>query len=110
MEQRTVKIENTELTARLFGSFDINTRMLEKAFGVSIKNRSGEEGDAVIVSGEDSEGVRRAVSALEHLKGLARSNEALTEQQVGYGISMINEGKDEELGDLDGRVSKVSPV
>ena len=102
MEQKTVKIENTELTARLFGSFDINTRMLERAFGVSIKNRSGEEGDAVIVSGEDAESVRRAASALEHLKNLARSNEALTEQQVGYVISMINEGKDGELEDLDG--------
>ena len=102
MEQKIVRIENTELTARLFGSFDINTRMLERAFGVSIKNRSGEEGDAVIVSGDDADGVRRAVAALEHLKNLARSNETLTEQQVGYVISMINEGKDDELADLDG--------
>lgn len=102
MEQKTVRIENSELTARLFGSFDINTRMLEKAFGVSIRNRSGEQGDAVLVCGDDAEAVERGVRALEYLKRLARSNESLTEQQVGYVISMINEGRDGELEDLDG--------
>ena len=102
MEQKTVRIENSELTARLFGSFDINTRMLEKAFGVSIRNRSGDQGDAVLVCGDDAEAVERGARALEYLKRLARSNESLTEQQVGYVISMINEGRDGELEDLDG--------
>ena len=102
MEQRIVRIENSELTARLFGSFDINTRMLEKAFGVSIRNRSGDEGDAVLVCGDDAGAVSRGARALEYLKDLARSNEALTEQQVGYVISMINEGRDAELDDLKG--------
>ena len=101
MEQKIVKIENTELTARLFGSFDINTRMLERSFGVSIKNRSGEEGDAVVVSGDNAESVSKAASALEYLKKLARSNETLTEQQVGYVINMINEDKAEELEEFD---------
>lgn len=102
MEQKIVKIENSELTARLFGSFDINTRMIERAFGVSIKNRSGEEGDAVVVSGDDKDSVDMAVRSLEYLKKLARSNEALTEQQVGYVINMISDGSGEELSDLDG--------
>ena len=53
MEQKTVKIENSELTARLFGSFDVNVRTLEDAFGVRIQNRAGEDSDAVTVSGED---------------------------------------------------------
>ncbi len=102
MEQRIVKIESTELTARLFGSFDINTRMLEKAFDVSIKNRGGDEGDAVLVCGESAKSVERAASALEQLLRLARSSETLTEQQVGYVIGMVNEGKQEELEALDG--------
>ena len=102
MEQKIIRIENSELTARLFGSFDINTRMLERSFGVSIKNRSGEEGDAVIVTGEDAESVDRAAGALEYLKKLARSNESLTEQQVGYVINMVLDGKNDELEALDG--------
>ena len=31
MEQKTVRIENSDLTARIFGSFDANVRMVEKA-------------------------------------------------------------------------------
>ena len=98
---KIVKIENSEITAKLFGSFDVNTRMIERAFNVSIKNRSGDEGDAVIVSGEGTENVERAASAIEYLKRLALSNESLTEQQVGYVISMVEEDKASELQNLD---------
>ncbi len=102
MEQKIIKIETSELTARLFGSFDINTRMLEGAFDVSIKNRSGDEGDAVLVSGSNPDGVSRAARALERLLALARSGENLTEQQVGYVISMISDERDDELGLMNG--------
>ena len=102
MEQKNVKIENSEITARLFGSFDINTRMIEKAFSVSIKNRTTDEGDAVAISGETTEAVSLAASAIEHLKKLAYSNETLTEQQVGYVISMVRDGNESELEELDG--------
>ena len=101
MEQRIVKIENSEITAKLFGSFDINTRMLERAFSVSVKNRSTDEGDAVLVSGEDAESVSKAVAALEYLKRLARGSELLTEQQVSYVINMVADDKTEELEHLD---------
>ena len=72
MEQRIIKIENSELTARLFGSFDINTRMIEKAFSVSIRNRSGEEGDADAVGGESADQVRLAAAASAYLTRRAR--------------------------------------
>ena len=104
MEQkatRIIKIEDSELTARLFGSFDVNAKMLESAFGVSIKNKSTDEGDAITVSGESADTVNAAVRALESLKRLARSNEVLTEQQVGYVISMVQDGNDSELDDLN---------
>ena len=98
---KTVKIDNVEITARLFGSFDINTKMLESAFSVSIKNRSDGEGDAICISGDDQSKVNAAAKAIEALKKLARSNEVLTEQQVGYVISMVQDGNDGELEGLD---------
>ena len=101
MEQRTVKIECAELTAKLFGSYDVNVRMLEKAFSVAIRNRSGEEGDAVTVSGEDGESVRMAAEAVRYLTDMARYNEELTDQQVGYVIEMLREGKEGELSGLE---------
>ena len=102
MEQRIIKIENSDITARLFGSFDINVRMVEKAFGVKIHNREGGDSDAVVVSGEDGENLRMAADAIKYLKNMASYNEELTEQQVGYVIDMVRDGKESELSGLDG--------
>ena len=68
---RTVKIESSDITARLFGSFDINVRMLEKCFDVKIHNRAGDEFDAVIISGDGQEGVNMAADAVKYLKDMA---------------------------------------
>ena len=99
---KTVKVESSEITARLFGSFDINVRLLERSFEVKIHNREGEDGDAVLISGETREGVEMAADAVRYLKDMARYNETLTEQQVGYVMEMIRDGKREELSDLEG--------
>ncbi|MBQ9087090.1 MAG: PhoH family protein [Clostridia bacterium] len=101
MEQRIVKIESSEQTARLFGSYDVNVRMLEKAFAVSIRNRSGADGDAVMICGEDGEEVRLAVGAVRRLVDMARFHEELSEQQVGYVIDMMRAGKEDELATLE---------
>ena len=101
MEQRTVKIESSEITARLFGSFDINIRILEKAFDVTIQNREGDDCDAVTVRGESADGVRMAADSLKYLKDMARYNELLTEQQVAYVVDMVRAGQDEELSSLE---------
>ncbi len=102
MTQITVMIESSELTARLFGSYDINARMVERAFSVTLRNRSAEEGDAVLISGEAEENVRMAADAIRYLKDMAKHNETLTEQQVGYVIDTLKEGKVRELADLSG--------
>ena len=98
---RTVKIENSELTACIFGSYDVNVRMLERAFAVVIRNRSGEDGDAVLVSGDDSDAVRMASDAIGYLKEMAKVNDTLTDQQVGYVIEMLKAGKESELAGLE---------
>ena len=99
---RTVRIDSSDITARLFGSFDINVRMLEKCFDVKIHNRSGEDADAVIISGDVQSGVDMAADAVRYLKDMARYNETLTDQQVGYVMEMVRDGKTGELADLGG--------
>ena len=101
MEQKLVQIEHAELTARLFGSYDVNVRLLEKAFGVTIRNRAGAESDAVLISGEEPESVELAAQAVRHLTGLARQYETLSEQQVGYVIDMLRAGQAKELAGLE---------
>ena len=101
MEQRTVKIENSEITAKIFGSFDSNVRLIENSFEVRIYNRSGEDGDAVMISGENADKVKMAADAVKYLGDMARYNETLSDQQVGYVIDMIREGRVNELSSLE---------
>ncbi len=99
---RTVKVESAEITARIFGSFDINVRMLEKSFNVQIHNREGDNADSIVISGELKENVDMAADAVAYLKNMAHYNETLTEQQVGYVTEMLKDGNREALSELEG--------
>ena len=39
MNQRIIKVENADATALIFGSYDVNLRIMEERFGVSLRNR-----------------------------------------------------------------------
>ena len=91
MEQSVVKIENTELTARLFGSYDVNVRMLERAFLVMIRNRSGDEGDAVSISGENAESVRMATEAIKALTDLDGGGDVKTSVSLDQKIHILTD-------------------
>jgi len=102
MNEKMLLTETMEQTANIFGNFDMNTAMVEKAFGVSIANRKTDNslGDAIIIRGEDADAVNAAYSVLEYLKGVdARGNE-ITEQTVDYIIGTLKSGeKLERFGD-----------
>ena len=68
MIQRKIKTTSSEVTARLFGSYDKNIRRLEEEFGVRISNiqNQSDDGDTVLVEGEDP-GVTMAADALTYL-------------------------------------------
>ena len=100
MEQRTVKVESLGLTAKIFGSYDINARMLEKAFDVSVRNRTEDEYDAIVIGGEDKEKVELTAEAVRYLCDMAKYNDELTEQQVGYVIELLKGGNRGELASL----------
>ncbi len=100
MEQKNVKIESSEITARVFGSYDVNVRMVERAFDVRVYNRSDDDGDAVMISGEDAENVSRAADCVKFLADMAQYNDALSDQQVSYVIDMVKDGKQSELAVL----------
>lgn len=101
MNQRIIKINSPETTAIIFGSYDVNTRIIEGTFGVTLRNRSGEDGsDAILVTGEDIEAVNAAARAVEYLRDMTRYNENLSEQSVRYVIDMIADGKGGELADI----------
>ena len=103
MAQKTVSIQNNEMTIKIFGSFDRNTSRIEDAFGVRRYTRGdGTDGcDNIAVEGNEAD-VILAANALEQLKKIAATNDTLPEQTVDYVIAMVSDGKAEELAGLSG--------
>ncbi len=97
MAEKIIRTESSEETAKLFGSFDFNARMIEKTWGVSVKNRSDGDSDAITVSGPDSEAVAFAAKAIECLRQLAVYSEEIPEQTLRYVIDMVTDGREAEL-------------
>lgn len=96
-----VKTCSPEDTAKVFGSFDFNARMIEKVFGVCIRNRSEEDGsDAIEITGEDTDTVGAATRTVECLKQLASYSDGIPEQTLRYVIDMVKDGREGELLDL----------
>ena len=87
-------------TAKIFGSFDSNADMIEKHFGVSLRNRESEAGDAIILEGENAEMVDAAAKCISYLHGIAANTDILSEQSVQYAIDMISSGQGEALEKL----------
>ncbi len=92
MYEQIINVDRMEQAVSLFGSFDENIRMIEKEYGVDIVNRGG----SLKVCGEDVD-VVKACKALQGLMMLINKGEQLTEQNVRYCISLVNEGNDDKL-------------
>ena len=102
MNERVLMTDTMEQTANIFGNFDMNVAMIEKAFGVTVTNRESQTtaGDAIVIRGEDGEGVNLAYDVLEYLKGVAARCNEITEQTVEYIIGTVRGGeKLERFGD-----------
>ncbi len=97
MYEQTVSIDRMENAVSLFGSFDENIRTIEKEFSVSILNR----GSDLKVSG-DIEAVSAAVRAIGGLLALINKGEQLNSQNVGYVISLVKDGNEEQITQFTG--------
>jgi len=95
MLEQTINIERMEDAVDIFGSFDQNIRILEKALGVSVLNR----GDQLKVSG-DPEHVMLAVRALESLLALTARGESVNEQNLRYLIELVKTGKEDAFSEM----------
>ena len=89
MRQEQIAIEKPEQLSALFGSFDANKRILEQGLGVSIVSRDS----GIRVSGDDV-AVERALTVIRNLLELNARGEAITEQNVRYALSMVQEDSD----------------
>ncbi len=86
-----------EQAVSLFGSFDENVKLIEGQYNVKIISRGSE----LKVSGE-ADCVSKAVRAINGLLMLINRGEALSEQNVRYVLSLVNDGNDDRLSEMTG--------
>ncbi len=95
MYEKSVSIDCTEQTMGLFGSFDKNVILLERAFNVSIVVRNSE----IKISGEP-ESVEKAVKAIDTMLKMVSTGNAVDEQFANYCISLVNDNIDFNLNSV----------
>ena len=97
MFEQVINVDRMEQTVSLFGSFDENIKLIESQYNVKIISRGSE----IKVNG-DAENVSKAVRAINGLLTLINRGEALSEQNVRYVLSLVNEGNEDKLCEMTG--------
>ena len=96
MKEKLVMTNSSEATAAIFGAFDSNVRIIERAFDVRISNRNQDsgDGDAIVVTGE-GDNAELAARTLEYLKHMSGAGETIGENGVEYVIGLVKDNLDE---------------
>ena len=97
MAERFLTIEHLDDTMMLFGNFDENIRRIEAHYHVDLTVRGGD----LKIAGEELS-VDRAARAVEGLLQLIGRGEQLSEQQVRYVMTLVDEDGDSALSQLSG--------
>ncbi len=95
MFEQTISFDRMEQAVSLFGSFDENIRLIENKYNVHVISRGSE----LKVAGE-AEDVACAVRAINGMLVLINKGEPLTEQNIRYVISLVDEGSEDKLGSM----------
>ncbi len=91
-----IPIESTAVVGNLFGQLDENIRLIENTLSVSIVTRDAD----IKITGAD-EDVVKAEKVLKALLKRAAKGEIITKQSATYVISIVEEGNEALLDDID---------
>lgn len=86
MINRQIEVPQEVDLASLFGNFDENIKMLDKALSVNIASRD----NALRVTGEE-ENVEKASQVINMLMQIIARGEIIDQQKVLYAITMVQE-------------------
>ena len=95
MAEVVIKVDNIEQAISLFGNYDENINILQKQYNVTILNR----GNDIRISGGDDD-VNKAKTAVNTLIDMIKKGETISEQNIRYVNSMVNEGTEKEIVQL----------
>ncbi len=97
MIEQVINIDRMEQAVALFGTFDENIRLIQNEYMVSVICRGSE----LKITGE-AENVSKAAKVIDSLLGLINRGEALSDQNVRYCMSLVNEGNEQRIEQLGG--------
>lgn len=103
MAEQFINIDRLDHASALFGMFDENLQQICDQLGVTILNRGSE----IKITGDD-EAVLAAVKTFQQLILLVERGEAISDQNIRYIISMIEEGKENDIPSLSKDVICIS--
>lgn len=92
MSEVVIKVDNIEQAISLFGNYDENINLLQKQYNVAILNR----GNDIRISGNE-DAVNKAYAAINTLIDMLKKGETISEQNIRYVNSMVNEGTEKEI-------------
>lgn len=95
MIEQTINIDRMEHALVLFGSFDENIDLIRKSFGVEMICR----GNEIKITGQ-AEQVIAASKTIQGLLTMINKGEAINDQSIGYLISLIEEGHEDQVETL----------
>ena len=97
MFEQVINIDRMEQAVALFGTFDENIKLIQNEYMVSVVCRGSE----MKITG-DPENVAKAVKVIESLLNLVNKGEVLSDQNVRYCMSLVNEGNEHRIEQLAG--------
>lgn len=95
MAEVVINVESVEQAITLFGNYDENINILQRQYNVVILNR----GNDIRISGSEAE-VAKARAAVDALLELIKKGETITEQNIRYVNSMVDEGTEKQITQL----------
>lgn len=95
MAEQTINIDRMEHALALFGNFDENIKLIEQNYKVDILCR----GTEIKISG-GGEGIISATKTIEGLLNTINRGEPLTEQNVRYMMTLVDDGREKEIAGI----------
>lgn len=97
MTELEIELDSLDKLHTVFGDFDSNITILQKEYGVSVFSRDG----VIKISGQDDR-AQCAKKAILGLVELIDKGETITDQSVRYVINLVNEGAENQVGEIGG--------
>jgi len=95
MAEKIISVNGMDCIHSIFGNLDENINIIQKEYSVTVYSRNGD----IIVSGAQAN-VDAAAAVVDSLEKMYNNGETITDQNVRYVISAVNDGMQQQLETL----------